>query len=397
MGMTIAMKTRLDPNKYNRGQLIHFAYEKGHVNSYTSDHYIEKDTIFQKNEKKDIQNVICVDWFECTMIINNLKLDPDISDIKVSENIHLSRQPGSTRFYNYIFSLYYMGECVGTLLADPSSSFMSRNQASFKMDNYMLYTADWLDVYRDILECTEWVHKSISRLDISIDGKAGKDAHDLTVKWSKSNVVHRKGKADIDFKMCSNKKVNKIIIGSATSEKQATIYDKSNELSESKKEYIKQFWSINGLADINEVYRFEIRLRSKITKHYDLNRLDDPTYLASIVMTETKNWFEFVYKGKDTNKHRMYKKGTIDWIDWSQIKGDLLPKDKAVNRQGIHRAKRLIKDLHYVHYVENKPLPASLINQIKDEYCLHRWYDDKIEYWRHEFEKAKKVNKINSN
>ena len=87
----------------------------------------------------------------------------------------------------------------------------------------------------------------------------------------------------------------------------------------------------------------------------------------------------------------------MEWINWDQIKGELLPKNKAVAKQGVHRAKRLVKDLHYIHHVENKPLETKLIDLIVNDYCLHKWLSDRINFWLDDFDREKRYKNIGSN
>ena len=87
----------------------------------------------------------------------------------------------------------------------------------------------------------------------------------------------------------------------------------------------------------------------------------------------------------------------MEWIDWENIKGELLPKNKAILKTGIHRAKRLIKDLSYIHHVEGKPLQTDIIDLLMNEYCLHQWYDTRIDFWIEDFEKEKRFKNIGSN
>ena len=394
----VTMKAKgLDPNKFNRGQLIQLHEEKRPLTNCNTTNYNVKNRLFVKNEKNNVSDVISVDWFETTIMINLSKIDQEKESLQLSESIFLLNDRCRTKHYLNKWTLVYCGEKVATLMTNPDASYMPPNQAQMKLENYLLYSIDWLDIYKDVLHELKWIHKSLTRLDIAIDGSSVKNALKLVNDHDKDNVIGRKGKADFDWKKGHLKNVKSFIIGSAKSEKLATIYKKSDEIKESEKGYIKDFWTKNGLQDIEDTYRFEIRLRSKIANNYDLDRLDQNSYLSSIVRSEIKNWFEFYYCGKDKNKHRTYKSGTMEWIDWENIKGELLPKNKAILKTGIHRAKRLIKDLSYIHHVEGKPLQTDIIDLLMNEYCLHQWYDTRIDFWIEDFEKEKRFKNIGSN
>lgn len=389
--------TRLDPIKYNKGQLIQLEGQKHHLKDYKSNTYTVNTAFIQKNGKKTVKNVISVDWFEATISVNSAIIDPLQETIQLADNIFLLNDKQRTSHFLCKWSLIYNGEKVATLLTCPSASFIAPNQSQIKIENSLLYTVDWLDIYKDILIETNWTHKNITRLDIAIDGASINNALKLISDYDKGQIIGRKGKALFHSVKDPGKELKRFHVGTSASEKVATIYNKSKEIQNSDKDYIKQFWLNNGLENIDNTHRFELRLKSKITKNYDLNKLDQNNYLASIVKTEIVNWFEFYYKGKDKNKHRTYKNGTMEWIDWNEITGQLLPKNKAFAKQGIHRAKRLIKDLNYIHHVEGKRLDKSLVSLLISEYCLQQWYDSKIEYWIQDFEKEKKYKDFGSN
>lgn len=406
--------TPVDPNKYNKGQLIHLPHTKSDINNCDTINYINNKANLQKNGKNPSENVISVDWFETSIIVNicnddpvkkplkkdlesieNIKIDSKLNQIKLTENIYLLRDEGKTNNYDCIWSVIFMGEKVGTLLTHPFATFILKTQAQFKLENKLLYT-DWKDIYLSILKEANWTHKSLTRLDIAIDGKAVKEALDLVEKHNKGNVIGRKGKSLFHLTKSKDKSIKDFHCGTSASEKVATIYKKSEEIKESEKTYIKDFWVKNNLDDIENTWRFELRLRSKIANKYNLYQLDQVDYLSSIVRTEVKNWFEFFYQGKDQNKHRTYINGKIEWIDWEKIEGKVLSKEQSNKcKNGIHRAKRSIKDLYYFHYIEGKTLEDKLINSLINEYSLQEWFNLRIDFWKIDFEKEKKIKNIN--
>lgn len=393
-----ALRKELTPVKFNRGQLIHKYGNKPLIKSYKSFDYTAKSGYLSIHRNVQVKDVICVDWFETTVIIKLAHIDEYETSVKLSDSVYLMKTGERTKHYNHVWEVFFEGERIGTILTHPQQKFISEDYAQFKLDNFLLYSVDWLETYFNLMASANWIHKGLTRLDISIDGSSIKNALKLIYKHDNGNTVGRKGKAMFNFTKGSKKNIEHFHVGSASSDKVATIYKKSDEIKKSEKNYIKDFWFKNGLEDIEDVYRFELRLRSKVTKNYDINSLNDFNYLASIVRTEVKNWFEFYYVGKDTNKHRTYKNNKeMNWIDWESIQGELLPKHKAVATDSVYKAKRLIKDMFYFHYVENKPLQTAYIDRLISEFSLHHWYSSKQDYWKAEFDKMKRLNGFNSN
>lgn len=392
--------TRVDPNELNKGQLIHLsAFEKG-LEPNTDKalgHKKRAQKVYNLNvEKKEVLNVICCDWFETTLS-GCIEMKTDVSFIQLNEYTYLHNTGNSSGNYLFIWKVVYLGEHIGTLQTSPRKNYMSPDQMQFKIENNLLYTVDWLDTYKEFLSVSNFQHKSLTRLDIAIDGSGAKNGLSLTQRHLKGRIIGRKGKAKIKPSFDPNKNIVDFHIGSTSSEKSGTIYAKSNEIEKSNKTYILDYWEKNNLLYTGDVKRFEIRLRAKIANEYDWTKMDDSSYLASIVRSETKNWFEFYYKGKDKNKYRTYKNKTMDWIDWKTISGELLPKGDAVAKSGVHRAKRLIKDSYYLNYVKGVKLNKGCINHCVDEYCLDGWLQSKLDNWYSEWDNEKRFNQICNN
>lgn len=388
----------VDPFKLNRGQVVHFEGGVSDLSLSDSNTYTASKSYKTIVEKKECCNVVFCDWFETTLVRKlDQNYDVESEFIEIADGLILEALPGRSKNYQRLWNVVYFGEHFGVLQTCPSATFIHALYIQFRIKNDHLYRSDWLTAYREILELSGWTHKSLTRLDIAIDGKAGDNAKIITKRHLSGRTIGRKGKALLSTSYTSNKTIIRYHVGSPSSEKSATIYNKVDDNKKTGKTYISEAWKINGLKDIEKTDRFEIRMRSKIANNYDWTRLDDSSYLSSVVRTECKNWFEFYYKGRDKNKYRSHKSGKMEWIDWSDIAGQLLPKNKAVAKSGVHRAKRIIKDCMYLNYVEGKDVPSGLIRQLKKEYTLHKWFDTKVPYWHQEWSREKRYKNLNSN
>jgi hypothetical protein len=225
-----------------------------------------------------------------------------------------------------------------------------------------------------------WKHRSTTRIDVAIDGAT--KAYSTACKALSSKVIQRKGRTKTRTTTTPQGIITKFEIGSMKSAKYGKIYNKSEVLKKYDKPYIPKFWEGNGM-DISEdenVYRYEITLRSKIGNRYDWKRLDDASYIASIARTETKNWFEFYYVGKDKNKHR------------KSINGDLLAKEKVIKASRAFNAKRAILTLSKEQFFEGEHLASNeVISTYIGRYDLKEWYENKSAKWFNEWERERQV------
>lgn len=386
-------QTILDPTKLNKGQLIQKrtfkSASKLDSTGVSAFQIIEN----KKKEKKEVSNVVFCDWFEVTILSEIATLAAykiGVEVVRISEHLIFRSKNTRTKNYNFLFDVIYMGEEFATIQVDPSADFLEKNSCQLKINNEHLYRSDWLDTYKEVFNLLGAIHKSNTRIDLCIDGEGASRGKSLATKTIKGRVYARKGKAAFNVSYNGKNEVTRFHVGSQHSNKCATIYDKVEDIEKKGKDYIKRAWSINGLKDTGGVDRFELRMRSKVANKYSWELLDNPTYMASIIRSETNNWFQFYYNGRDKNKHRMHKHG-IDWIDWDSIEGKLLPKSESVRTTGVHRAKRVIKDLNYLAYVCGFDIDQDLINELLDDYCLFGWYTRKLPYWHSEWERDRRI------
>jgi hypothetical protein len=366
-------KSHVDPIKLNRGQVIHFEERKEPYKPRKQG--VSEGVLSVK--QKNTSHTINLDWFAQTLTNDTIPLRG--GEIEVSEGVHLIQVQGRTKHYDLKYEVYLFGQSFATLLAQPRAEYVQPNRVEVKVHNHLLYTEGWLDDYKYILSETGWRVVSNTRTDIAIDG-----AHELMrmcERSFKSRVIKRKGRAR--WKCESDNKSNaikKVEIGSMHSDKYGKVYPKVEEVESSGKDYIKQFWKRNGLEVKGDMPRYEMTMRAKVGNNYDWERFDDPEYLASIMRTESKNWCDFYYDGRDKNKHRKYKSSTMQYINWTEIGGDLLEKQRVIRAKSYLKAKMSIKFLAEEHY-KGSDDHTKTIYKLLSKYSLEDWYDKKLSYW----------------
>ena len=376
-----------DPVKYNRGQVIQFQGEKKSYKPTTTG-------IVEQNEGEKL-NVCNVDWFACQMVGQLPTVIEGKTDYELAENLHLELI-GSTPHFDHKFEVYLHGEHLGVLQTHTKvPKYFNANGMQFKMDNHLLYTEDWLGYYAELLNTTGWEHNSLTRLDIALDGQ-GATAYtsEIIKSLSTRSKVQIVGKTRIKPSI-SNGKLDWVEIGSRKSNKYGRIYNKTEALVRSNKTYIQNYWKNSNLKQKEQTWRLEIELKSKQIKkgNYDLWRLNDSNYLASILRTELKGWVSFYTKTKDTNKHRAMKKNGKELINWESIGGQLLKRAEAKKPSDIFKAKATIKNLLRFKEVFDLKTPEELI----EHFDLLEWYDSKVGYWSEDNAKeATKRKKVES-
>ena len=361
-----------DPVRYNRGQLIQFQAPE-----YL---YRPTDISLSSLYEGEKLNVCIVDWFEVQMIGQLPTVIEGKSDYELSDHVHLQLTGKQTKHFHHLFEVYLHGEHLGILQTHTKvPKFFAPNSMQFQMNNHLLYTEDWLGYYAELLNTTGWNHNSLSRLDLAMDGQGGKAyISEIEKTMNTRSRVKIVGKTQIRPTI-TNGEIEYMGIGSKKSDKQGVIYNKTKELTRSNKTYIKKYWENSNLKSENDTWRLELRMKSKQFKkgNYDIWRLNDSSYIASILRTELKGWVSFYRETTDTNKHRAMKKNTKELINWESIGGRLLERSEAKKPSDIFKAKATVKNL--LRFKEVFGLKTS--EELVDFFELNEWEDSRIEYW----------------
>ena len=261
-----------------------------------------------------------------------------------------------------------------------------------------LYSTHWRDIVEELLNEFKSEITSISRLDIALDGlnHIPLFLNCYTKQMPHKTKIEMKGKARLNGSVFdkSSKMFQAFRIGSGTSPKILVVYNKTSELKHSCKEYIRDVWVKSGLDVTGEVWRSELRMRSKSLKEikdFDLGRCSDPHYLMSIFKTQTKNFVEFVKIKADTNISRME---TINLFQFDKLQVTLLDKIPRVLEDTIYKAKLSIHQavadcIRETIPQEEKAYCLRHMVSIMDAYDLRGYYTKKLPEWHKRYCSAK--------
>jgi hypothetical protein len=223
-------------------------------------------------EANQIMYSICVDWIEfiCTWdepielsFINNN--NPNI----ISERVGVHR---NLNFRN-LHRVFYYGVEACEIYWCATNSTHTYNEVSVKIANVLLYSDQYHKIINHVLNSFALTFVRYSRIDIALDGTDILRIIDLLNKNSKSQTIQCSNDALSILPTAFNKNELRWLswsIGKSKSGVSATVYNKTQEITQSRKEYIADYWVNNGIPTEN-VGRFEIHLNYKRLKKYMFN------------------------------------------------------------------------------------------------------------------------------
>ncbi|MFN0048194.1 MAG: replication initiation factor domain-containing protein [Cytophagales bacterium] len=307
----------------------------------------------------------------------------------------------ATSTYRTVFEVRYSGHLIGLIYANPRNinERFTEDCVSVKIANNLLYTENWLTQFRVIQKFFAITINNITRLDIAIDGFT--DLIQFLTMYTKQNEnkkrVIRVGKAQLTpYKFQDETlKYDGFMVGARQSDKYMVIYQKSIELNRSRKDYIKEFWERNGIDSKGYVERAEIRLNSKYLETIGLNidyleKLENPTYLASVYFTATLSYFDF----RKNNSVNITYCDKIKLIPFEKMNSRYLPKCRAIPPTDVYKTKISIHT--QVMEILRGEISGNLIEHKKqviashiEKYSLRTWYEDKLPEWKAIYETQK--------
>lgn len=159
---------------------------------------------------------------------------------------------------------------VAHIAWEPIGARREYNAAAIKLDNAILYNADWHFILKDILLTLEWTAVNITRMDLACDFNYFENGlypetfiRVYMTKSSNTYIRHGSNKwAAIGVKDMQKNTFDYIRWGSRQSGVSVYLYNKSKELREQKfKPWIADLWKKHGL-DQEKTWRVEISINS---------------------------------------------------------------------------------------------------------------------------------------
>ncbi|MBC7696217.1 MAG: replication initiation factor domain-containing protein [Burkholderiales bacterium] len=250
--------------------------------------------------------------------------------------------------------------------------FKSPKSNLLHINNHILYQKDLPGKINRLQKGLGLNFSHFYRVDIAIDGMGliSSFNHLMDSKTlSKKSAVKIHG--DIDHK---TKKHTRFTIGSRKSEKYISLYNKTLEIEDKGKWYIKEFWNENGLNE-NSIDRLELRLNAKALKSFnpDFEYLLNPNYLAGYFKLNAGDWLEFIHVKNKKMKN---------FIDWSKFeKTEIIKLAKTTATNNLVSKKTTIKVLYEELMISKDESYLKCINILCAKYQLENWAKSKVNRW----------------
>jgi len=275
---------------------------------------------------------------------------------QLNNNCYIEFLTQGNAMYNVIGNLYVYDRKIGELRFSPRKVFFDNDMINLKIDNVHLYGSEFIGYIDYCIEVLKFKYDYISLIDFASDVVGSTGTEFIKKFWiftdpsnpiSKTYGTRHKGRINRDD--IDPRKI--IHWGKIVSDKYIKIYDKKLELLEvspEKASYIHAFWQLNGLPyENNSIERHELTLRRKHAKVIDYKQLNNPNYLASVMRTHYKNFFDF--EKTYTNHGKKYVKDVtpIKFDNFNTVK---LDKYKYIPKYTLRGEHTTIKTM-YTEYL----------------------------------------------
>lgn len=300
----------------------------------------------------------------------------------------------SIRNANYLdaHKVYFMNNEICEIYSNPKNVRKSNQEVLIKLSNVVLYSDELNEVTQIILNSFNLIMIEVNNMHIALDGEDVLKINDHFNKWDKSHTIQLSND-NIDIR--PEKKNKKLLqwktwyIGHKSTGISATVYNKKDELRNSQKDYIMDFWIRNNL-NIENVGRFELKLWSKKLRKYKINSISmlTPEFLRTIFEEEIKNWFNlYKVRRKDflnSKKETTIKRGhEIQFIKWSKIpiaRTGLKYYEYVSDGSIINARNNISFNLHEILLHPNTSTTAQIevILKYTSDYCLQDYTKNKI-------------------
>jgi len=361
-----------------------------------------------------VKHVINLDWLElmCSgslvatfkpeietaegegQLIGGKEIDSPLEKYEFDQGrIVLAKKMLGTKIFKYSYEMYFAGKLFGKVHCCPRSpEVLKPDLIQFQIENNVLYEVGALNDVKYVLKKMCWEVVNITRVDIALDGVKVLQMID---SFRKDQII-KLGKAKVHSYTTGKNILEGFDVGSRSSNKWITGYNKSEELEVSNKGYIKKYWENCGLDTSEDIERLELKLRNEEIKKisdFDWKELDNFEYLASLFRSCMKNFFEFVALEESklhTNTTRMKR---IEFIDWDAIGAKLLPRMSTQQVNEVYRVKQAVKTNYWYYLASGQKYYADIAQEMAMNINAIEWYAGKLKRFQEEFEKRSGHNK----
>jgi len=324
-----------------------------------------------------------LDWFTATMNADTMMWAGKEDVIsRAGGKVVLQKANIYNKHYQKGYHVSVNGREFGNVLVQPrEGNALQPSFVQFTAVNKALYEVGFMAEFEMACEVLRWKWRNPTRIDVALDGHG---FHQI-IKDVLADKVRQRSQATYGLYFRSQNRLQGYTWGKGDSDKYMRCYDKTEELKTSNKHYIKEFWDRAGLDQTENVQRLEVVLRNNELKKYpefNPSNLDNFEYLATLMRSAFKKWFEFVDPSTDSNVSRMEE---VEYIDWDSIGGGLLDKATAIAPSEYFRMKQMTKTCHFIYRSTGTLLFQELASQCAA--CIDHldWYEKNQTKWDYEY------------
>ncbi len=184
------------------------------------------------------------------------------------------KPPAKDRQYHLQYAVIHEDTTIGSLFLDLKAGLPEQRKCiPFHLENEALYSSGWIPALTAFLHCFALSVETYTRVDVALDTNADAVSLFYQLLDSPAHVMKLSGKLSDSVNTAGIRKAgghrqDSILVGSAQSDKQTVIYDKTVEIATTGKYYISDFHAANGLDTTHQVQRIELRLKAGALKVY---------------------------------------------------------------------------------------------------------------------------------
>ena len=306
---------------------------------------MQKVVTRQAEEEREVTNItklICLDWIELSMIIK-LPVVTDNNKYWLDEKTYIIRAGNHSKAFEGTYLMFIDEIKIGEIKYNSQYSNIPHDTVHLRLDNKLLYSIEGRKYIDYIIHVLKFKFSHLSRIDVAIDVNDS-DVITYIKTCQNSNRIRLKGRKKKITSIGSGKITETIYIGTASSGKQIRVYKKLPEIQKNSKDYILDYYDLNGFDYKNvEVQRVELSLRTKNLKNIEIEKLWDVNYLASICQNHFKDYFEFVSEYREHNKKV---RKILTPVNLEGFKTTVLTKVVHMHTESLRTLKMLLKGLY---------------------------------------------------
>ena len=338
---------------------------------------------------------VAVDWMELTFMQPGSRQGvtfkphhelPENETVRIGDFdfVHTSVK---TRIYSKMHKVYYQGQEVANLFSIPHQNlFVQPYEVRIKIANALLYQ-EWYPILRKLCKAMDLTFSGFGRIDIACDGYNFSEP----IRQMLTGNCYKVGRADWQPTFCgSGRDVKQWRIGSRSSDRHVTGYNKYKEIDQhSKKYYIFEHWKANGMEPTEDVERLEVRMRGKTVKSLwdpgatlsieSIQAFCNVDFLCSVVKTMLHHLYDF----RDDSDENVKRCNRIFKVVWN-YSAQVLERAKQVSASHIRGVQTTIKKLYQLHVASG----LEHYNKLVDEICVNTgllmWMEKRRARWQYE-------------